>query len=515
MLWSVGITIPRFPGVPHKVSQNSFAQQVAPDLAPQHATGPSTRPVSLVATVLCLALCALALAVPLAPRPDIVADFSLTAAMLAILAVFVALRARQGRLDYFEVFIPLSLIYLAYFGWSTLYLKLSPGALAYRSLEPWLTPALALCFLGFLAFALGYNSVFRHARPSWLSRWAPVNVTCILVLGVVGFVGQASNMLQGRLVGSGQGVSAVLSIGQQLAPLFYFAWFLMWYVVWRRGFRRAQLVVLLATFMPMALGVMFMLMGGKKRAIVILALPAIAFWYARGRLPLKTVVAVVLLGIFLVFPLYDTYRMQDTRADKWRRLDTAVDTAIEWDRSTFVENSFGRFMDRIAIITSVAAVLRDVGDHVEFRKGETLLLTPLGMFIPRFLWPDKPSVSLGREFGVTFQLVSPIDSKTMIAPSFIAEFYWNFHIPGVLVGMFVFGAFFRWVYRSFGEFRGYDPIGKATYAMLLVRMVHFEGNVAMMLSVLVRSVVLVAVALLLLKRLGLMGRLEQEPDAAA
>jgi len=174
-------------------------------------------------------------------------------------------------------------------------------------------------------------------------------------------------------------------------------------------------------------------------------------------------------------------------------------------------------MSRTSVISSVAAIVSYTGRWVDYKYGETILLAPISMLIPRFLWPSKPNVAIGREFGVTFDLVPVGDAHTQIAPTVIGEFYWNFHIPGVIVGMFLMGAAYRWLYLRYGEIRGYQPIRTATYLMLLTVALQFEGNVAILVGVVTKTIFLLWAMIFVLRRAGAVVDVPEEatPSAAS
>lgn len=425
------------------------------------------------------------LTIPMLPHLDIVA---LGAVMVGVFIAYVTARRREGSVDFFDPYLPFSVIYLLYFPVGAIWCRENPLRIASLSLLPHLAPAVAIALLGYIAFTGGYLTLFRRVAPhpallptKTASFWVPLGL---------GFVGQMAGVLQGRATfGSGQ-VSPILSAIQQFASIFFLGWALIWYEYFGGRLVRSQKLLLATVFIPMAVVILMLTIGGKMLAITILGLPAIAYWYTRRRMPWRTILAALLLLVFVIFPIYNNYRLQKRDLGTRERLGKTLQVASEWDSSTFYTNSIESFMGRMAVVTSMAAVLRDVPESVEFRRGDTLLLLPISMFIPRILWPDKPNIMTGREFGVTFQLVGGIDRETQIAPTVLADFYWNFHLPGVLIGMFLLGGFYRLCYQRYGASTGYDPIGKAIWLSLLVTLMAFEFNVAGLLAVLLKSLLI-------------------------
>ena len=227
-----------------------------------------------------------------------------------------------------------------------------------------------------------------------------------------------------------------------------------------------------------------------------------AYYEVKRKLPVKTVLIVGMFFVFVIFPMYNTYRQVDRNLDTTRRLDQVVSLTRNWDSDKYLDASLFAFLQRMTVVTSVAAIVSETGRWVDYRYGDTLLLAPIGLLIPRFLWPEKPDISIGREFGATFRLKNAFDQETEISPSMVGEFYWNFSIPGVIVGMWLLGMGYRWYYQRYGAGSGFDPIRKAVYATLLPTALLFEGNVAVIIGGLVKVLVILVVFLFLARRMG-------------
>ncbi len=63
-------------------------------------------------------------------------------------------------------------------------------------------------------------------------------------------------------------------------------------------------------------------------------------------------------------------------------------------------------------------------------------------FIPRVFWKDKPSDTLGHEFGKRYNVLSEGDTSTSWNMPVLNEFYVNFGKVGVCIGMFFLGLIF-------------------------------------------------------------------------
>lgn len=458
---------------------------------------PRSRSLAIGGTFVVLA--ALSACVAFVPNMGYIA---LSAAYLGAFLAYMGLRSDSQGGYLFESIIPLSILSFLHFCVGTMYLVLVPKAQDFPTLTPFFLPALALATLGFVCLLLGYGGFFRTTAPSPLGRFVPKGVFVYLVPAAMGALGMSVQKFQDEGMLSDKGISSSISFLQQFGPLFFFGWFLAWYMTWAKRLRVSVAVPVLAAMSVMAALILFFTFGGKALAVTLLGMPVVAYYEVKRKLPIKSIVVVGLIFVFIIFPMYNTFRTMDRNLGTSRRFDRTLDMARTWGSNDYLDASVFAFLKRISIVTSVAAIVSDTGRWVDYRYGATLALAPIGVLIPRFVWQDKPNISIGREFGETFRLTNAMDRETYIAPSMVGEFYWNFSVPGVVVGMWLLGMGYRWYYQRYGAGSGFDPIRKAIYITLLPASLVFEGNVAMVVSAFIKVLVILVVFLFLCRRLG-------------
>ncbi len=455
---------------------------------------------SLRTAVSFVVVAGLAVVCAILPGAEIV---GLTALMIGALSFVVRLRSRAGSFDPFEIIIPAGMLYITYFGGGAIYLTYSPDRAISMPLRPYILPALALATVGFFVMLCGYYLVGTRTRPSPLGRLTQVHPVVSVMTGTVGAIGIAAHTVQTRLVSSGAGISPGISALQQFGMFFIFGWFLVWYE-WSYGRTRGPAAIgAFAILIVEAMGVLYVTLGTKSLAIAILLIPCMAIYEARRRLPLKSMAAITLVSIFIVFPLFNAFRLQKRHSGTNVRVAATWELASSWNSDTYLNSSIFAFFKRMSIISSVAAIVADTGTVVPYAKGDTLILAPIALLIPRFVWPDKPNISIGREFGQRFRLVNYFDYESEVAPSLLGEFYWNFGIPCVIVGMFLIGAGYRWYYERYGRGVHYDPVRKAIYATMLLTALGFEGNFAMVVGGSIKLLILIIGFVVLMRHLGL------------
>jgi len=109
-------------------------------------------------------------------------------------------------------------------------------------------------------------------------------------------------------------------------------------------------------------------------------------------------------------------------------------------------DSRNEIVSRVDYTKTLGQVMAESPANVPYFLGGTYLPL-LTVWIPRFLWPDKPTPAIGNEWAHYYGLVDTNDFTTSYNLCWLIEFYINFGVWGVLVGMFFCGFFF-WVLKK-------------------------------------------------------------------
>jgi hypothetical protein len=451
--------------------------------------------------LLLLGAAGLALLVPLASHGWL---FLITILMALCFVGPVALAWQRDRFDAFDIMHVLGFRYVLFFGVGALWVVADPYEVAYDYyLLPYITKAAFFCLLGYL-FMLGgyYGPWFRKQEPRQFED-VPTGAFVLVLPGILGVVGNLAEALVGRAFWVGAGFSALVSSFAQLAPLYYFSWGLAWLLVLSGRATRVQKWILYLGFIPITLLILVNNLSDKSQALTLIVIPLMALWYARHVLPWRSLIVVGLVLIFVIFPFFNTYRNLDPRQSLGERASTTLNMLASMDRDEFTKHSLGTFKRRIALINSVAVVIRDVPRWVPYERGSTLFMPAMALFVPRFLWPDKPMFMMGRDFGVKFRVVNILDDKTRIAVTVPGELYWNFDLPGILLGMALWGMVVRLVYRRYASSAGLDPVRRAIYILLVIQFVHFGGGIAGQSVGVIRTLIILEVFCWTCRRLKL------------
>lgn len=244
--------------------------------------------------------------------------------------------------------------------------------------------------------------------------------------------------------------------------------------------------------------------GAMMGAILIITASVLV----RGRVPVGWLAAVVAFVLF-AFPVFQAYRISvvgeqgatnaQTAGDIGAALRMTLDSMRSKKRNPYGEGLVAEsFLQRSSMKPSVDMIVRRTGSDVAYQHGYTLI-PMLTAFIPRFIWPTKLDVQAGQLLNRQFRVSE--GENTYISPSHLGEMYWNFGVPGVIVGMLLLGVFLGGVNRACDLSQQMSVTRLLVLAITIQQtVVRFEGTIASEYSVWMRSVAAVLLLHLLIAR---------------
>jgi hypothetical protein len=221
---------------------------------------------------------------------------------------------------------------------------------------------------------------------------------------------------------------------------------------------------------PIVLGVViFQLIFGfvidfKTEALIGGVLVVLTNLLVNARVP-KGWVALMLVVVAVGFPVLQANRVvRDERAVNSTKASENLALIFEKvlqakDRANTGRERAQTALERLTTKSSVELLVRGTGVISPFQHGYTLM-PMITTFIPRLLWPNKPSIPTGQILNKEFHVSAGTD--TYISPSHLGELYWNFGWGGVIVGMSLIG----FLLGSFG--RKFNLAEAATVTRVLV-----------------------------------------------
>jgi hypothetical protein len=306
--------------------------------------------------------------------------------------------------------------------------------------NPHISSALYIASLGILAFAVGVIAA-RVVTVQRSERTCEVHASTPFV-GVLILIGSAA-MAWGYFFGyfglmqvQGNEVESVAGPISSLVFLLTIGHVVAWNVYFRQ--KRMLFLAILSTILMAAFSV---LSNSKEQMLLPFLLIGLSLWGVSGRFPYKVVIVTVLLYVLVAFPFVTALRIIAPFADS--RTDIADITlahflSMEWLDTDLLQVVVGKALERGALLAYFADIVRQAGESVPLMNGRTLM-AGFELMVPRFLYADKPDMNIGHWTGQTFGAVAPWDEATNASPTYMGEFYMNFGIWGVLIGMFFVG----------------------------------------------------------------------------
>lgn len=362
---------------------------------------------------------------------------------------------------------------------------LRPSSLRYPELVPWhfstafaLVSAIYLLF--FVLVLVGYYTTVERwiEVPSFapnrdrhsvaLFRYGGAIYAAVGVVFYVLLVGSALEWELLRLYTTTEPRSQLfvgsyhLVLGSRMVYVGYFLWLTS---VLLRG-DRPGVFHALAVLPPF---VLFLLLGGRQRAITILLILVIVYSYVHirptipttpGRIRVKSDELhrkVKSISLPLVGGIVGTIIVFARIVRSWRDLDGASTTGLLVELATF--GIHNEHLDYLLVTLHV------VPEELGYYWGTLPFRVPMN-YIPRSLWDEKPVLTVGSELR---RAILPGQAGGR-DPGLLGQFYADAGFVGICFGALLFGIVLRVVYVCF-ERNSHSPIMLVLYAFVVASIV--------------------------------------------
>jgi hypothetical protein len=109
-------------------------------------------------------------------------------------------------------------------------------------------------------------------------------------------------------------------------------------------------------------------------------------------------------------------------------------------------------------------------------------------FIPRFLWSDKPTETYGNFWGHRYFFLDPTDNVTSWNFGVIPEFYANFGIVGVVIGMFLLGILIKFLIINL-QTKKFTEIEILISSVIIFNFFYLEINLSQILGKVINQLI--------------------------
>ena len=171
------------------------------------------------------------------------------------------------------------------------------------------------------------------------------------------------------------------------------------------------------------------------------------------------------------------------------------------------------FGERLVGLTDLAIIVKfaEVHQEEEVRRGidRNIETDFIRSFVPRFLWRDKPIIGPTEEISKLYFGVP----NHQPAVTYMGDLYRNYQLPGVFIGMTLFGALVAFIYGALIVGHPSDPVRSAMWITLLLAF-NFESLFSIILPNLPRTLFIAALGILI-ARIGIDRAKLRQPSGTA
>jgi len=400
--------------------------------------------------------------------------------ILSIIMVFPLVSKMQENL-----FEPITFVLIPYFGYisSSLYAILARNGTILGFSTPndkatmYLNLALVYSILGLLSFYIGYfwkkkkTSSIKSAQANYEAynnskyikeyakiKWILWGASILGLLGYLVFIQSVGGLevywqfINRRSAVGGTRYFLALTQFLPITGLIFLAYSLKL----RRNPIWAYLYLFVTTLILLSL-------GARLPMVLVWSSVLIIWWFTgkQKRIPVTRFLILVILAIIIMIGMR-SYRFISIDLRHTNISEIYDELNQYYTPQKIIENTVAtRDFTDINIFAHIIAV---APSQIDYQLGKSFISLPL-YAVPRTIWPDKPP----RLDVYIYNQLFEISNTTAIPPGIITELYLNFHILGIILGMFIFGWSAAWVYHVLiNSLNKGSIMGLVLYALLCV-----------------------------------------------
>ncbi|MGI8808083.1 MAG: hypothetical protein ACR2KK_09630 [Acidimicrobiales bacterium] len=412
---------------------------------------------------------------------------------MVLMAAYAVSRWRQGR-DFRIPLLPVStMMYALYFAMPVFTRTTDAPLLLTPVTEAGLQEALLVSFFGLGSLLVGYYSLRRstvevrsgeHHSFQWglagTRLWAAalgllglVAYMILLVQSVPAVVAQSLGLLSSLTLLA----AVLLFVLRQYGEVGRWADWYLW-----------GILVPLRMLIGLGSGFNF----AAAELVIILGMAA---WTLNRRISSGAIVLGLSVLIFLQ-PIKTEFREKYGFADQsslspvTRGTEFAAIAVSGMTRQFAYRDAFDQFSRRHGFLNAFSVVVVATPKTVPYWDGTTYKPL-LSLAIPRVVFSGKPRENTGATFGHRYGLLAANDDVTSYNLPVIIEFYANFGLVGVLIGMFLLGMLYRAIATFFAR-RMSSPASIAAAVYVLSGLLLIEVNLSLAIEQVAYRMIVVA-----------------------
>jgi hypothetical protein len=476
---------------------------------------------SLGLAIVCLVAAILFLILMIAAPGSSVTTAFLSILFGVIVLLVLIIGARSGQTDYFEIIYAISFLYLLNFCIRGLALAFNPHDIN-PSVKEFLTIDKALLYgiIGYLSFILGYSLYAKKRKgrlilfskglfnDNWFSRMAVKRILFIYCLGIIFRLVWIITSL-GSLPSEPSGASLFSNLFLVLSYLSTIGFILFSLLFLRQDkfYRNILFIVvwLLMLIVETASGIIFGMRGQVVTALFIV--PLFCYNYSRKRVSLSRIaiylILLLIIFLILIMPLTSIFRESRLlyfKGSIGEYLNEVRASSLSSRASKNVGERLSELSRREIVLENFSIVLERTPEGFPYQYGNTFISSLLNL-VPGFIFSGKEAYSLDRYFSVEFAGWEQT-SKGSTGITNIGELYVNFGFFGIIIGMFILGFLYKFVYELFiGSNKVIGDLEIMVYFLFFTSFIWIEASIGAVLVDLI-SKLLILIPVIIFLRAG-------------
>ncbi|MBI3591468.1 MAG: hypothetical protein HY094_08860 [Candidatus Melainabacteria bacterium] len=244
------------------------------------------------------------------------------------------------------------------------------------------------------------------------------------------------------------------------------------FVEWLKN--QKKIYFLLLSILLLIPEIIYALPTGSKERILFPVAILIFLYSLKTKLAIVPILFSMLIFVLFVFPFVGIYRSifltGDAVLDLSRTFDIYWHQFRYFDKENVSKMFYMIFGERLNYSLVVSIIIENTPKIWDFKHGFTYLFFIIS-FIPRIIWPGKPSItSFDNVFGRDYGFLGRSDYTTSIDMTWVGEMFINFGWYGILVA-FLYGIIFQTLYTYFLRQKRLSQLSAILYSFGLYYMV--------------------------------------------